>query len=496
MMTSIAATAFGLFQWVALIFFVGLNSGYILLNVATFFTLPPYMKRRVLSGLPQPHNEFEPPVSLILTAYNEEAVIIDSVRSLLQIDYSQFEIIVVNDGSKDSTLEVLTREFDLIEIPAAFRPRVQHKPIKGIYQSRSYPELRVVDKFNGGRKSDASNAGINAARYPLVSALDADTVLERDSIRRLARPFMEDSLTIATGGVVRILNGCGLSGGFITSVNLPRHPIALFQIVEYLRAFLFGRIGWQAFDALPLISGAFGLFHKETLIAHGGFRHDVLGEDMELVLRLHSEYRLKGRPYRITFVPDPVCWTEAPEDLKTLRNQRIRWQRGLLECMSIHRRLIFNPRARFLGFVTMPFLLVFEGLGPVVEVMGYGMMILGFATGMISTNGFLAFLAVAIGLGVALTLTSVLLEEMSFDTYPDLRQVLVLMGAAVAENFGYRQLTAWWRVQATWLWWRDADASWGPMTRKSASNDTVNRLPGPESQTAPRTEAIPTRMAS
>lgn len=496
MLTSITEAVFDVFQWVALFFFIGLNGGYILLNVATFFVLPPYMKRRVLSRLPHPQNDFEPPVSLILTAYNEEAVIIDSVRSLLQIDYSEFEIIVVNDGSKDATLEVLTREFDLVEVPAVFRPRVEHKPIRGIYQSRSYPELRVVDKFNGGRKSDASNAGINAAKYPLVSALDADTVLERDSIRRMARPFMEDPLTIGTGGIVRILNGCGLSGGFLTSIDLPRHPVPLFQVVEYLRAFLFGRIGWQAFDALPLISGAFGLFHKETLIEHGGYRHDVLGEDMELVLRLHEHYRLKGLPYKLTFVPDPVCWTEAPEDLKTLRNQRIRWHRGLLECMSIHRRLIFHPRARFLGFVTMPFLLIFEGLGPVVEVLGYGMMILGFATGMMSTSGFLAFLAVAIGLGVTLTLTSVLLEEMSFDTYPDLRHVLILIGAAVAENFGYRQLTAWWRMQATWLWLRDADASWGQMTRKAVSNDTVNRLPGPEPQTTSRTEAIPTRMAS
>lgn len=498
-MSDFGTAFFDVFQWIALLFFIGLNTGYIVLNLATFITLPRFMRRRVLSDLPQPCNGYEPPVSLIVAAYNEEAGIVASIRSLLQIEYPEFEIIVVNDGSTDRTLEVLTREFDLVEFPDTFRPRVKHEPVRAIYHSRIYPELRVVDKHNGGRKSDACNAGINAARFPLVCPLDADCVIERSSIRRLAQPFVEDPHVIASGGVVRILNGCTVRGGFIDRVRLPHHPLAVIQIVEYLRAFLFGRIGWAAFDALPLISGAFGMFHKETLVELGGYRHDTLAEDMELVLRLHTHFRLQGKPYRITFVPDPVCWTEAPEDLKTLRNQRIRWHRGLMECMSIHRRLILNPRAGVLGMVTMPFLLFFEGLAPVLEVMGYALMIAGFATGTLSGSGFFAFLAVALGLGIALTLTSLLLEEMSFDTYPSTRQLLVLISAALLENFGYRQLTAVWRTRAIWLWLRGRDATWGSMTRNATWNDASRTgrdadLAAPGS--VPSSAPAPTRLAS
>lgn len=468
MLTELFGVGFDGFQWLALLFFVSLNGGYIVLNIATFIALPRYVRRHVLADLPQPINHWEPPVSLVLAAFNEEAVIIASVRSLLQLEYGEFEIIVVNDGSTDRTLEVLQREFDLVAVPATFRSRVEHQPVRTIYQSRAYPELRVLDKENGGRKSDAINAGLNASRFPLVCPLDADSIIERDSVRRLALPFVEDPRTVATGGIVRILNGCDVSGGFIERVDVPRNPVALVQIVEYLRAFLFGRIGWSAFDALPLISGAFGLFHKETIIELGGYRHDTLAEDMELVLRLHAHFRLTGRPYKVTFVPDPVCWTEAPEDLSTLRNQRIRWHRGLLECMGIHRRLLFNPRARLLGIMTMPFLLFFEGFGPVLEVAGYVVMITGFASGAIHASGFAAFMAVALGLGILLTFTSLLLEVISYRNYTQTRQILVLLAAAVLENFGYRQLTALWRAHATWLWLRRTDASWGRMARTAS----------------------------
>jgi len=497
MLMAMTVFAFNVFQWLALAFFVIVNGGYILLNLLTFITLPPYLRRRVLADLPQRHTDLDPPVSLILPAFNEEAAIVDSVRSLLQLDYPEFEIIVVNDGSKDATLDLLVREFDLVAFPEAFRPRVAHRPVRSIYQSRTYPELRVVDKENGGRKSDASNAGLNAARYPLVCPVDADSVLQRDSIRLLVRPFLENPDTVAVGGIVRLLNGCEVSGGYIRKVGLPASPMALIQIVEYLHAFLFGRIGWAAIDALPLISGAFGLFHKETLIALGGYDHQTLAEDMELVLRIHRHFRLQGRPYRVTFVPDPVCWTEAPEDLKTLKNQRIRWHRGLLECMSIHRALLFNPKAGLLGMVTMPFLLFCEGFGPLIEVAGYAIMISGFAFGLISWNGFLGFMAVALGLGIVLTLTSLLLEGLVYDTYPRLRQVFALMLAAVMENFGYRQLTAIWRVQGIWRWLRGSDSNWGRMERKAAwQSEPQARTQNPAAPGKGSEPAIPTRLAS
>lgn len=462
------SVAFDAFQWLVLAYFAGINLGYILLNVVTYFALPRYLQRRVLLDLPYPHSDFEPPVSLVVAAYNEEAVIVDSVRSLLQIDYSEFEIIVVNDGSKDGTLDVLTREFDLVPFPEAFRIRIEHKPVRAIYHSRLHPELRVIDKQNGGCKSDAINAGINAARFPLVTPLDADTILQRDSIRLLVQPFLEDPHTVATGGIVRIANGCEVDRGFLTRVGLPRHTVALFQVIEYMRAFLFGRIGWSTLDALPLISGALGLFHRETLIGLGGYRRDTLGEDMELVLRIHRKFRLEDRPYRVTFVPDPVCWTEAPTDLRTLGNQRIRWQRGLMEALLMNRALLFHPKSGVLGWLTMPFLLLFEGFGPIVEVGGYFVFGLGFLFGVVSAAGFLAFTAVAIGLGLVLSLTSLLLEQAAFNTYPRPRDVLVLIAGAFAENFGYRQLTAIWRIRGLWRWFHKADSAWGAMPRRAS----------------------------
>ena len=466
------------FQWIILLFFIGINAGYILLNVLSFFTLPRYMQRQVLHKLPQPQTDFEPPISLIVGAYNEEAVIVASVRSLLQLNYPEFEIVIVNDGSKDRTLEVLKEEFGIVPIPEAFRRRLESQDVKAIYQSSSYSEIRVVDKVNGGSKADAINAGINAARYPLFCPLDADTILERDSIKLLVKPFLEDPRTIAVGGTVRIANGCEVSGGFLGKIGLPTNLVALFQILEYLRAFLFGRVGWAAVDALPLISGAFGLFHKESVVSVGGYRHDTLGEDMELVLRLHRHFRLHKRPYRITSVADATCWTEAPESLKVLRRQRVRWGRGLLESLWMNRELFFHRRGGILGWITLPFLIIFEGLGAALEIFGYVAMIFSFAFGLISLDAFAAFMLLAIGLGLLLSFTALLLEEMTFHTYPKVKHLFVLFVIAVIENFGYRQLTTFWRFEALVRHVIKDEAKWGEMTRKTTwQNDAPRKAP-------------------
>ncbi|MCI0433866.1 MAG: glycosyltransferase family 2 protein [Gemmatimonadetes bacterium] len=475
---------YGAVQWIFLLYFAGINGGYILLNVLAFFALPRFMQRRVLSSLPRPHTDFEPPVSLIVPAYNEEAVIVSSIRSLLQIDYPEFEIVVVNDGSKDGTLRVLIEQFDLVIFPEAFRQRLSHRPVRRIYRSRLHPELSVVDKENGGSKADALNAGLNTARYPLICPLDADTILQRDSIRLLVQPFLEDPATVGSGGIVRIANGCEVAGGFLGRVGLPRNPLALFQVVEYLRAFLFGRVGWNALDALPLISGAFGLFHKETVIRVGGYSTTCVAEDMELVLRMHRHFRRQRKPYHVTFVADPVCWTEAPEDLRTLRNQRMRWQRGLLQCMVLYRDMLFRPGMGWLGWLALPFLFFFEGLGPILEIAGVLSISFGFVMGWISLDNFALIMAVAIGLGTVLSLTSILLEEAAYHTYPRARDVLVLIVASLLENVGYRQLTAWWRLRGLWQWARRKEAAWGAMVRtgswQSASDGP--RAPRPDSR--------------
>jgi cellulose synthase/poly-beta-1,6-N-acetylglucosamine synthase-like glycosyltransferase len=312
------------------------------------------------------------------------------------------------------------------------------------------------------------NAGINAARFPLFCAVDADSVLQRDSLARLVRPFLEDPTTVACGGTIRVLNGCTVVDGFLEEVALPRGWLARVQVVEYLRAFLFGRLGWAPVNALPNVSGAFGLFRRVAVIEAGGYRTDTVGEDMELVLRLHRLYRLSGRPYRISFVPDPICWTEVPGTLRELRRQRVRWHRGLLESIAGNARLLFHRRGGAAGWLTVPNLLVFEALGPVVEVAGYVVMLTAFALGVISWGSFGAFLAAAVGIGTLLSASALLLEERSFHVYERPRQLATLLAAILLENVGYRQLTAFWRVAGMLSWLRGRPMTWAAAPSRPA----------------------------
>jgi len=285
------------------------------------------------------------------------------------------------------TLDALVREFGLEPFPEAYYAQIRTAEVRSVWRSQRYPQLKVIDKVNGG-KADALNVGINAARYPLFCGIDADSVLERDSLQRVVGPFLRDSRVVATGGTVRVANGCTIEGGYLTRVGLPDSLLALFQVVEYLRAFLFGRLGWSAISGMLIISGAFGLFRKETVISVGGYRPNTIGEDMELVVRIHRELRARREAYRIEFLPDPVCWTESPEDLATLRNQRIRWQRGLSESLAANWKLVFSRRGGVPGWVAFPFMAAFEWMGPVLELTGYAFMITAYLLGGISWSAF------------------------------------------------------------------------------------------------------------
>jgi cellulose synthase/poly-beta-1,6-N-acetylglucosamine synthase-like glycosyltransferase len=456
--------------WFVLCYFVLLNGGYLLLNLMSLRSLHRKGQEEVLDDLPRAWSGLEPPVSILVPAYNEEASIAASVRSMLQLTYSEYEVVVVNDGSKDATLEVLKREFGLLPFPEAYRRLIPTKEIRAIYRSTRFPNLRVIDKFNGG-KADSLNAGINAARYPLFCGVDADSILQRDSLERVTQPFLRDPTVVATGGTIRVANGCEVRGGFLTKVGLPRNPWALFQVVEYLRAFLFGRLGWSGVNGMLIISGAFGVFRKDAVVSVGGYRADTIGEDMELIVRLHRLLRARRQPYRIEFVPDPVCWTEAPEDFKTLKNQRIRWQRGLAESLTANWGLMFSRNGGVPGWLAFPFMLLFEWLGPVVEVGGYLFMIVAFIAGGISWQAFATFMFVAIGLGILLTASGLLLEEMSFHIYPRGKQLLALGLVVLLENLGYRQLNTWWRLTGLFRWAMQKEASWGTMTRKGSFSD-------------------------
>ena len=451
-------------RWTFFAYFVAMNGAYLALSVVSFFTLRRCLQRRVLEDLPQGPTDLDVPISLIVPAYNEAATIVSSVRSLLQLEYQEFEIVVVNDGSTDATLDTLVREFRLVRVPEAFRVRLPTEPVRAVFHSRLYPGLRVIDKANGG-KADALNVGINGARYPLFCSLDADSVLQRDSLQRVVLPFLEDRRTIASGGIVRLANGCEVAAGHVVRAGLPRNPLALLQVVEYLRAFLFGRLGWAPMNAVLVISGAFGLFHKETVIRAGGYRTDTVGEDMELVVRLHRLMRREGRPYRIAVVPDPVCWTEAPESWRVLRHQRIRWQRGLAESLFANSELLCSRRGGAVGWIAFPFALLVEWASPVVELIGLLFFATGLATGLVPLDAVLVFLLVTIGLGTVLSVGALVLEETAFHLYPRTTDVLLLLVAGVLENVGYRQLTGYWRLVGLWQWVTGRRARWGEMTR-------------------------------
>ncbi len=289
------------------------------------------------------------PVSVIVPAYNEAQGIIDSVRSLLSLRYPVFEVIVVNDGSTDATLDRLVEAFDLAPSKFVFRKSLPTQPLRGIYRSALHPKLIVVDKING-KKADALNAGLNISRYPLFCAVDADSVLEKDALLKVVRPFLEDpERTIGAGGIIRLSNGCEVRNGQVVRVGIPRNWIARFQILEYLRAFLGGRMGMAMMRSTLIVSGAFGIFRKDIAMACSGYRTTSITEDMDLVIRMQKLMHERKKPYRIQFVPDPICWTEAPENLRVLARQRSRWHRGLVETLVNHRGMLFNPRYGIAG---------------------------------------------------------------------------------------------------------------------------------------------------
>ena len=442
-------------QWVFLLYFIGANGGYTLLNLLSLAAIRRYMEARAMDALPRIYSGFEPPVSIVVPARNEEATIAASVRSLLQFEYPEFEVVVVNDGSTDGTLAALTGEFALGPFPEAYWKRLAIQPVRGIYRSALYPNLRVLDKINGG-KADALNAGINAARYPLYCAFDANSIVQPDSLKRLVQPFLQDPNTVACSAAPRIANGCTVNDSFIAEVELPANPLALIQLVEYLRAFLFGRLGWSPMNAVLILSGAFGVFRKEAVVEAGGYRRDVVDADMELVLRLHRLNRLAGLPYRIALVPDPILWTEVPESLAALAKQRARWQCGLSESLSLNVRLLFHPSGGAAGLGAFPFNALFEWLGPLLEVLAYVLITAAWLFGLVSAQAFVAFMLVAIGMGIMVSVSALLLEELSFHIYRKPGQLAWLLGAVIMENCGYRQLVAVCRLSGLLRWARTA----------------------------------------
>jgi cellulose synthase/poly-beta-1,6-N-acetylglucosamine synthase-like glycosyltransferase len=408
---------------------------------------------------------FTPPVTLLVPAHNEEQFIVESVRSLLAIDYPDLEVIVINDGSVDGTLEQLKRAYSLRKTNLLYIPEVSSSKVHGIYRSDTEADLIVVDKEAGGSKADAVNAGLNVATSPYICIVDADSILERDSLLRIMAGVLSDpARVVAVGGIVRVLNGSGVVAGELKEVRLPKGALEILQVIEYLRAFLIGREAWSKFNMLPIISGAFGVFRRDLVLSVGGYRPKAIGEDFDLVVRAHRFLQENERDYVIDFIPDPTCWTEVPADIRSLARQRARWHKGLLDTLWPNRDMLFRKRYGRVGWVILPYMWLVEFLAPIIEAVGYITIILAAVLGMLSREFFLQFLLYGYAFATMISIGSVLLEEMTYRRYSDWREVARLLLYCLVEHFPYRQLTMIWRLQGIWQYLR-GDLKWGEMKR-------------------------------
>ena len=452
-------------DYLAIIYFLIINGTYILLNLTAFFSIRrSWFFQSVIDYDKTFQSEFYKPLSIIVPAYNEEETISENIKSILSLQYPEFEIVVVNDGSSDGTIEKLKNEFDLIPSSKVKTSDLKTNEIREIYKSPDYPGLTVVDKENGG-KADALNAGINVAQFPLVCNIDADSLIDGQALLKVVEPFTNDWRVVAAGGSIRIANDCKIKSGEVQEVKLSRKPLVIFQVVEYLRAFLFGRVGWAAINSLLIISGAFGVFKRKYLVQAGGYSTDTVGEDMELVFKLNRFMKNSERNYKVVFLPDPVCWTQVPEDTETLAKQRSRWQRGLGESLLKNREMFFNPRFGLKGLVAYPFFVFMEFLSPIFEFTGYLVILLSIILGIGNWQLYGLFFISAILMGILLSSMSILFEELTFRKYTDLKDIIVLFAYSILENLGYRQLHTWWRLRGIWGLIR-GETEWGEQKRK------------------------------
>lgn len=453
-------------------YFIIVNTMYLFLFSAAFVSARRYVRRRGTTDL---HEIFRSPltpkISVIIPAYNEAASIVEVVRAALHLQYPRYEVVVVNDGSEDETLARLVDSYDLKNVVKAVELEVPSSESRGVYISTIHDNLVVVDKVHAG-KPDTLNAGINVASGDILCFVDADTLIDPDALLEIARPFLErPGETVAAGGVVRIVNGCEVSGGRVTAVHLPKGVWANVQIIEYLRAFLGGRLGWAALGALLIVPGAFGAFERSTLVQVGGYKAGTVGEDMEIVLRLHSRLRLERRPYRIVFIPDQVCWTPAPEHYKDIARQRDRWQRGLIESMRSYEWMMLHPAYGTVGMMSLPFYFLFEMLGPVIELGGYAMIALALSLGVLRIDFLYLFLTVAVLYGIIVSFFGIALDAVARGRLPRLRSLLKMGLYAVVDNLGYRQLNTWWRTWA-YVTYRTGPLTWGSAARRGYASDS------------------------
>lgn len=458
---------------VLVVYYLAYNLLYILLvaqagrAIATELAWPAELTRDLTFA-----NPLSPGVSVLVPAHNEEAGILAAVRALLDLRYPRVEIVVVDDGSSDRTAQLLVDEFDMEDVTLPLDERVEQEGATiATLRSRRAPGLVLVRKASVGRRSDAINAALRVATQELVCMIDADSLLESDALLHVVQPFIDDERVVAAGGVVLPSNGSRVHRGRIVSTRIPRSLVVRTQVLEYLRAFLVGRSGWSSMNGLLIISGAFGLFRREVVIELGGLDPTSLAEDADLVVGIHRMMRDRREDFRVVFLPEPVCWTEVPSTLEVLAKQRKRWSQGLGELLWKYRRMIANPRYRTLGLLTMPYFVLFEFIGPFVEVVGLAIVVVGFATGALPWQMLAIYAGASVLLAALGSLAAVLVEEVSFARYGRRRDVLSLVTTALLEPFWFHFLHSWWRAVGMVRALRGTESGWGVMTRAGHEED-------------------------
>ena len=461
------------YSLIALLFwFFSLNTLYLIILILSIFEINKTKKNRYMYDINQVFRyKLLPPISIILPAYNEEKTIVESVYSLLFLHYPLYELIVVNDGSKDDTLKILKKSFDLLKTDYVFRRAIPTEPVIDIYVSRTFKNLIVVDKKNGG-KADALNVGINISRFPYFCAIDADTILGEDALSKLIRPFIHaPEKTIAVGGVIKAANNAEIQRGRLIKEGLPRNILVLLQTVEYARAFFMGRMGLSTLNSLLIISGAFGLFRKEDVLEAGGYKRGSLGEDMMLVVKLHKIKKEKKEKYRVSFVPDTVSWTEIPSTFKVLRRQRIRWQVGLLESLFENRKMFFNPRYGKIGLFAFPFYFFSEVVSPFLEIFGYGILAYGILINQFFLPHIISFIVLTYGYGLLHSAIGLVLEYYALGKGIPVKNLLIRTLSTLIEPFFYRQINIAYKLAGIFKFF-SKKREWGAMERIGFKKET------------------------
>jgi cellulose synthase/poly-beta-1,6-N-acetylglucosamine synthase-like glycosyltransferase len=450
-MTDMVAAAIHGFAWFSIVYFAILNTWYLCLILLAAPRAMGAAKRLPYAGLEKIfRSPLALPISIIVPAHDEERWIVDCVRGLLDLRYPEFEVIVVDDGSADATFERLQAEYDLAEIPKVIPAQIPTVgAVLSVHAPRGGEDLLVIRKENARSPADAMNMGVNAARYPLVCRVDADSYLDADALLAVVRPFIEDPRrTVGVGASIRLVNGSVVRDGRVVTSRMPG-PFIAIQAVEYLRSFLLGRTGWSRIQGMLFISGAFGLYRRDIVIEMGGLDPTSDGDDIEFVTRIHHRLRQEKRPYRLEFVPDPCCWTMAPERYTELARQRRRWAHILAESLWIHRSMIGNPRYGFIGLVVLPYFLIFELASAVIELTALLLFAAGVSLGIVSPGLTLLFIAACIGYATLLSIIALAVEQFSYYRYRTWRDFGIVAFAGIAENVGFHQLHVWWRVRGT-----------------------------------------------